>query len=140
MPIVAAVVVIINTQDPKARDALQFYKSDELSTIQRWIVGVLVSCGQCNRGLKNGTVLAVRNSKWMLEGQNQSIGRVMLFLGGSRGEIYSLSLPASNCYHSLVCVLITPISVTVAFSLPIIPSDLPETSCVLHWTYLDNPG
>lgn len=63
MPIVAAVVVIINTEDPKARDAPQLYKTDELSTTQRWIDGGLVSCGHCNRGLKPRTVLAVRNSK-----------------------------------------------------------------------------
>ena len=33
MPSVAAAVIIINAQGPKARDALQHYEADDLSTV-----------------------------------------------------------------------------------------------------------
>lgn len=39
----AAAVIIINAEEPKARDALQLYKTDELSTVWRFTGGVLVS-------------------------------------------------------------------------------------------------
>ena len=33
MPSVAAAVIIINAEEPKARDALQCYETDDLSTV-----------------------------------------------------------------------------------------------------------